>query len=407
MEYIRVIRLLKSTIVVLTIVFGVLSNQGLASDSLLGTWRCRSGSEVVSLEFRSENLLVFDGEAMRYTLVPGTIRVQEDYGLQDYRYFRRGNSLSIRFPDGSNLICAQATTQGEQPAKSRKGSESSKKAQSSPETSATTPGEVGDASWGFNFKPPKGWKFRKDHNGAILGHDTIAGMILVFPHNMRNRQQLVEQMKEGLFEEGVSLNLSSKLRRRGSDSLFGGYAGTVQGQRAKGHGIGTLSPHGGGAYILAVTTPERFGKEITVAAEAIANGIRYFKVDNSDLVRHFAGYWWYYSGTSAISHEGIIYLAPDGSYRDRREDSADVSNLNQYGDVTSQYLGNSQGRTRGRWTVRGTKSEGVISVTRTDGSSFDIDYKVKRSRNQKFGEYYFNGKIYRWVTEKQLRAMGY
>jgi hypothetical protein len=42
---------------------------------------------------------------------------------------------------------------------------------------------VSDPAWGFSFSLPAGWKVQKDANGAIMGHDTIAGMILVFPHS--------------------------------------------------------------------------------------------------------------------------------------------------------------------------------------------------------------------------------
>jgi hypothetical protein len=100
--------------------------------------------------------------------------------------------------------------------------------------------------------------------------------------------------------------------------------------------------------ILAVSTTDKFGSQQSDPAKQIARAIRYFQVDVSDLTRHFAGYWWYYSGTSAISHEKLIRLAPDGTYRDRREDAADVSNYDQEGNLSNQYLGNLQNRGYGR-----------------------------------------------------------
>jgi hypothetical protein len=283
-------------------------------------------------------------------------------------------------------------------------------AQTGPKTgspSAPSKGEVGNPQWGFAFSPPKGWKYKHTDEGVLLGHDTVPGMIVVFPHTSASLQEVKTSMEEGLIEEGITMNLVGQLRRLGSNAFSGEYQGMWEGQQARGRGFGTCSPYGGGAMIVAVTTPDKYGPKLSGPAEQITRGMRYFKVEVSDLMKHFAGYWWYYSGTSSLSHENIIHLAPDGSYRDRREDSADVSNLDQYGNVTSQYLGNAQDRNRGRWMVRGTKFEGVIHVTRSDGSSFDLEYRVKPSNNQKFGEYYFNGKLYHWVTLEKLQMMGY
>ncbi len=127
----------------------------------------------------------------------------------------------------------------------------------------------------------------------------------------------------------------------------------------------------------------------------------------TDMMRHFAGHCWHYSGSSSISHEDLIYLAPDNSYRDKSENSANITNYDQYGDVSSQYLGNSQGGTQGRWTVKGNKYEGVIIVTMANGSTMNLNYRVKPSDNQRFGDYYFNGTLYCWVKEEDLKDMGY
>lgn len=273
--------------------------------------------------------------------------------------------------------------------------------------SAPSKGEVGNSQWGFAFRPPKGWKYKHTGEGVLLGHDTVPGKIVVFPHASASLQEVKTSMEEGLIEEGITMNLVGQLRKIGSNVFSGEYRGMWEGQQARGRGFGTYSPYGGGAMIVAVTTPDQYGPKLSNPAEQIAKGMRYFKVEVSDLMQNFAGYWWYYSGTSSISHENILYLAPDGSYRDRREDSANVSNLDQYGNVTSQYLGNAQDRNRGRWTVRGNKSEGVISVTKMDGSSFDLQYRVKPSNNQNFRAYYFNGKLYHWMTPEKLRMLGY
>jgi len=276
-----------------------------------------------------------------------------------------------------------------------------------PPGSGKSAGEVSDPQWGYGFNLPAGWKWQKSGEGALLGHDTIAGLIVVFPHTAGSYQEVQSWMREGLQEEGVMLSPSGPIKQLGSNAMGGDYQGLWEGQQARARGIGTWSPNGGGAIIIAVSTPEKFSPQLSKPAEDIARSMRYFKVDVSTMTKHFAGYWWYYSGTSSISHERIIYLGPDGTYSEKGEDAANVGNYDQYGNMNNQYLGNYQDRTQGRWTVRGNKNTGVIAVTRANGSSFEIGYQVKSSNNQKYGDYYFNGKLYHWITEKDLASMGY
>ncbi len=268
-------------------------------------------------------------------------------------------------------------------------------------------GEIGHAQWGFAFRPPPGWRHRQTLQAVLLGHHAIAGLIAVFPHLAANWQELQASMLQGLSEQGVTLRLSGPLRRLGTNALVGEYQGVVQGAPARGRGIGTLSPYGGGAIIVAVTTPDKYGGQLAGAAQQIARSLRYFRVRAGHLVKHFSGYWWRYSGSAALSRSNIIHLAPDGTYRDKREGSASVHLKDQYGNPRSTYLGGSVRRGRGRWMVRGNKYQGVILVKRANGSAFTINYRVKRSRPQKFGSYYFNGSLYHWVTLKQLKSMGY
>jgi hypothetical protein len=268
-------------------------------------------------------------------------------------------------------------------------------------------GAVGNPAWGFTFTPPPGWKHQMDASGAVLGHDSIPGLILVIPHMQATMDGVISDMQTGLHDEGVSLSLSGEVKSLGPALSGAEYAGLFSGEQAKGYGLGTLSPHGGGAYIIAVTTPSKFSEVHRQAAAAIARSMTYPKTDTAGIMKHFAGYWWYYSGTSSISHERLIHLGPDGTFRQRGEDAADVSNYDQYGGVTSQYLGNQQSRGQGRWTVRGDKYKGIIVVTRPDGSAYNIQYQVKPKANQRFGDYYFNGDEYHWVTEEDLKSMGY
>jgi hypothetical protein len=55
---------------------------------LKGLWRCQEDGAQSSLEFRSQNQLVFNGQSANYQLQPGAFTVMEDTGPATYFYHR-------------------------------------------------------------------------------------------------------------------------------------------------------------------------------------------------------------------------------------------------------------------------------------------------------------------------------
>jgi len=87
-----------------------------AKAGLIGRWSCQTVEGPASLQFMSENQLIFNGERAQYTLVEGAVRVMGEYGLEDYRYNVQGDVLSVTDPYGSSMQCqrqAQSQPQGQ------------------------------------------------------------------------------------------------------------------------------------------------------------------------------------------------------------------------------------------------------------------------------------------------------
>lgn len=399
-------RKLKASVIaasVSLVLFSILPS--LASNPLLGCWQCRTQAGAVLLEFRSENLLLFAGEPARYLLVPGALRVEEAYGLVDYPYQLSGDRLLILFPDGQRVQCTRssapsAPAPGISSAPSVPPPNPTAPPPSSPNQAQNSPsvlqGEAGDPTWGFAFKPPGGWKYRQDHTGVLLGHDTVAGMILVFPHEIDNPQALARQMREGIVEQGARLLPSGDLSPMGGSLIQGGYSGIFQGEQVQALGIGTLSPHGGGAYVLALTTPEKFGREISQAAESIAQGIRYFKPDTSRLVKIFAGRWASYSGSSGGGTLRNYTFHPNGVFEDASETSYSGEYSSEgWGTPDSSYGAVGSSSQRARWTVRGGERRGQIHIRYPNGNEDYLEYQVHVERGQTYWrEYLFNGRLF-------------
>ncbi len=253
------------------------------------------------------------------------------------------------------------------------------------------PGEVGDPSWGFKFTPPSEWVHQQSGEGVILGHNTIAGMILVIAHTSENLQQMQQEMMEGLQEGGSYLLPSGGLQQSAQNILSGDYAGVMDGTQVKARGFGILSPNGGGAYLIAVSTPEQLSADLVGAAETITRNIQYFKVDVSDLVMHFAGTWAHFTTNTST----WITFYPDGTYSDEYEASYSGDLNDGWGNQTGDWLAAGQQSGRGSWTVRGTKDAGTIIVRRANGKEIYYEYRVLVEKGKKFyTNYYFNGDFY-------------
>lgn len=257
-------------------------------------------------------------------------------------------------------------------------------------SAALSKDEVSDPNWGFKFSLPKGWKVEKGPKGAILGHDTIPGMIWVFPHLVSSFQEVQKQMQVGLAEEEVQLQLTSQLQPLGNNAIAGIFSGIYQRQQVKARGIGTCSPNGGGAYIVAMTLPKKFGSDLANAADAIAKSMQYFKVQesastggtgeaiapsgssNQQLIRQMAGV--YYSFSSAgLSYSGgterRVTLCPNGTYYSGSESSYSAG-----AGTGGAWGAGGQQSGRGTWRVQGNINQGILTTIDASGKATEYRY---------------------------------
>ncbi len=260
---------------------------------------------------------------------------------------------------------------------------------------AATPGlsseSIGDPSWGFAVHPPAGWKAQKTAQGIVMGHDAIAGMIIVFPHMLTDFQSIQTQMQVGLNDQGTQLQPSGPLQQISDNAVAGEYSGTFNGQQARARGVGTLSPYGGGAFIMAITTPEKYTGEITRAADAVASGMEYARQQASDLMQAFAGTW----VTMTKNTETRVTLTPDGGYYENYEASYSGSSSDGGGNQDMAWGTARNDNAQGRWTAQGSREQGVITITYANGNSTTVEYRVHVENGETYwNEYYFNGDLY-------------
>ena len=250
---------------------------------------------------------------------------------------------------------------------------------------------VHEPTWPCGFQPPVGWKCQHDANGALLGHDRIAGLILVVPHTLTNLPQVQAQMQLGLTEAGVSLTLDGEVKPLGAGSVAGNYRGTFNSTPVVARGIGTASANGGGAYVIAVTTPEQFGDELRQAAETLAGSVTASKPDPTDVAQQFVGRWMNIGKNS----QATLNIYADGTYSSSSESTYSGQLRDADGNDTGRWGVMGQNQQRGRWTAHGAREQGVFQLVSPTGEASTVEYKVHVENGRVYwNEYYIGGKLY-------------
>jgi hypothetical protein len=262
-------------------------------------------------------------------------------------------------------------------------------------------GEIGNDFLGFKFSPPEGWTYQVTNEGIILGSNTVPGIILVLPSQAQSLTQMKQEMSQGIQDYNASLNLSGKIGSYGKNSLIADYKGTVEGASVVAKGIGILSKDGNGAYILAASSPEVYSAELLNTAKTIASRINFTNynekgksVNQPELIKAFTGKW----STATKNTTTDIYLYPNGIYSENYE-AAYLGNLyDGTGNNTGSWGTENQSSETGKWSVKGNKDSGYITIIFPDGKKTKIKYQVHVEKGNKYyNEYYFDGILY-WKT---------
>lgn len=112
------------------------------------------------------------------------------------------------------------------------------------------------------------------------------------------------------------------------------------------------------AGVLTITYPEGYQLQFTKVKTAVKTRSR--GTGASKLVAHFAGTWKNYTKNT----ETLVVLEPNGDYYERYTSSYSGGGYapdGEWGTATDT-------QHRGRWSLKGTMQQGVITITNPDGS---------------------------------------
>ncbi|MFN7933996.1 MAG: hypothetical protein U0R19_11750 [Bryobacteraceae bacterium] len=238
--------------------------------------------------------------------------------------------------------------------------------------------EADASDLGFRFTPPAGWNAQRVPAGFALQSTSKQGMILVLGHTERDINKLKQQASEGL-QDGSSVDL----RPLGPPQMINAstvgvdLSGTIQQQPAKARALAILSPHGGGALIIAGAGSAIYTAEYAALADAVARSLRFQKVDASSAItqwdRRLRGkllhYFSRYSsggggGFSGTSEHNTLNLCADGTFLYRGDFNGAI---NVPG--ASATVGGNPNVNAGRWRIVPQASHAALELTSAAGGA--------------------------------------
>lgn len=237
---------------------------------------------------------------------------------------------------------------------------------------------VSDPMYGYSFSVPQTWKYVKNGDNIILGHDVIAGIILIYTHASQTESEMAKEMALGIQEDANYLNIINNTTPQKKQSFYTAeYKGMMDGGEVKATGYGILSPYGGGLYILAIASTEVFSNDLKNAAENLVLSAKFSKPQISEVMRIMSGNW----TTITKNTTTKICFCLNGSYTEYYESAYSGSG---WGTANSD-------NKQGRWTIQGNRESGRIDIEMNSGKQVYYDYSIY---NQNGGEYLFNNTLY-------------
>ncbi len=254
--------------------------------------------------------------------------------------------------------------------------------------------DTGDKEYpylGIAFRIPDGWTGQETESGYIMGSDKEAGFILLMTHESKDIEQLKQEARQGIYEEGGTLlQLYGELEPIGNAGVGGMFTGMLEYNQAQAYIAAVLNPFGTGVTVMAVTDPPHYSDRYKTLAKEVAESLKFATPKESPVVKEWeqtlkgakltymsssssSGYSSY--GYSSTTEE--ILLCPNGRFTYYYNSSISAGSSGVSG------FSNNNDDGQGTWKVISEGGEtAILQLDYTDG------------RQDQFRITYSNGKTY-------------
>jgi len=228
---------------------------------------------------------------------------------------------------------------------------------------------------GLSFEIPEGWTGQRQGDYFIMGHSTLAGMIVMSNHNAKSTAELKRSALQGIMEEGVALQVSGELSIS-KNSVSGHYEGLYNGTQAKGYAIGLINELGLGISILILTESSMFTEKHISEVKKLANTVHFYEaVESSKTIEwksylsgnqlkymHTAGGSDYSGGYNGTSEVIMINLCSNGQFNYYSNSHANFDSSGGFGST------NANADTRGNYRIYSEEQRTYLDLQFENGS---------------------------------------
>ncbi|GEM_PF-5228998 len=256
--------------------------------------------------------------------------------------------------------------------------------------SSTRPIKIGCDS--YRFPVPQGWEYGVSERDICLTSSTISAWIIIFPHEHASIGELDKYIQPEASNGDMQLKRQGHIELINDTTIAVNLNGAIAGIPVRARLIGTLSPYGGGAYILTITKFDLFNideflQQVTATADIIAGQMEYLPIDFPELKRHLSGLYANQKGNRFI-------LLNDGTFGRRFKGKYTGFTDTPYGERVKAWGMASWSAIWGKWTVRGNDLNGTITAKYPDGSRETLAYHILNKSDGQPDTIKLNGKIY-------------
>ena len=249
-------------------------------------------------------------------------------------------------------------------------------------TYAQQPRLIREPAYGVEFNTPEGWQYQKNEMGYVMGHNSIAGVILITSSPYNTLDEMRQAAYQGIQEEGGTLlQIKGEPVAFGDNGLAGDYRGTLNWEQVTAYVIGLVSPTGGTSIsCMIITTPDQFSDNHKSTLESMAKSFKFFKPEIPDAVKEWEDWFKtpggcrlkylsssgssnYGGGYTGSSSQATIDLCPNGSFSENS--SSDFSMSIDAGSA----FNSSQDGGSGRWELSFDGTNPVLVLNYNDGQS--------------------------------------
>ncbi len=242
---------------------------------------------------------------------------------------------------------------------------------------------------GISFDIPAGWSGYVEGEAILMGHETIAGLMIMTENKARSLAELKQLAQQGMAEQNIQLNPIGEFQAIGNNRLEGFYQGTFNGESVKAFALALIDLKGKGVNIISLTTTNQFSQQNQHEANKLAASVKFYQAVDSVATTAWkqkivgrqlkymrtAGSSDYGGGYTGSSDRINIDLCQNGTFR------YSSSSMASFDSSSGQGYAANQGNDQGSYEIYSVGEQSYLSLNFANGNSLEFELTTNQQGN--------------------------